>query len=117
VYEVHAQLLAAWADAVLGDPLAAHRADELYGRIAASRIVLFVPFYLLLRAEAHAAGGRLDQAADLVAEAAARSAELGDVCRSPRLTALAEELSGSAARPAPPPWPPRAAGPAPGRAP
>ncbi len=92
VYEVHARLLLAWADAVLGDPAAVHRADAAYLGIAASRVLLFVPFYLLLRAEAHAVAGHPEQAATLVTEAAVRSAELGDVCRAPRLIALADEL-------------------------
>ncbi len=95
VYRTHAGLLLAWADVLLGDPDAVHRADEAYRAIAASRVLLFLPFYLLLRAEAHAVAGRPDRAAALVSEAAARSAELGDVCRAPRLVALSEELTAS----------------------
>ena len=94
VYAVHAQVLAAWADALLGDPSGAERADAAYVRVAATGVLLFVPFFLLLRAEAHAVSGRPERAAELVAEAAARSAELGDVPRAPRLLALADELAG-----------------------
>ncbi len=93
VYAAHAGLLLAWADALLGDPEAVHRADEAYLTVAASRVLLFLPLYLLLRAEAHAVAGRPDRAAALVTEAAARSAELGDVCRAPRLVALSEKLA------------------------
>ena len=92
-YREEALLMLAWAEAVLGDPQAAGRADEAYQRIVDSRILLFLPFFLLLRADAHAVTGRPDVAAALVAEAADRSAELGDVCRAPRLVALAEELA------------------------
>jgi hypothetical protein len=95
VYHTHADLLSAWADVLLGDPDAVHRADEAYRTIAASRVLLFLPFYLLLRGEAHAVAGHPDRAAALVSEAAARSAELGDVCRAPRLVALSEELTAS----------------------
>ncbi len=93
VYAVHAHVLAAWADALLGDPQAVDRADQAYIRVAASGVQLFVPFFLLLRAEAHAVSGRPDRAAELVAEAAARSAELGDVLRAPRLVELARALA------------------------
>ncbi len=95
VYRTHAGLLLAWADTLLGDPDAVHRADEAYRAIAASSVLLFLPFYLLLRAEAHAGAGHPDEAAALVSEAAARSAELGDVCRAPRLVALSEKFTAS----------------------
>ncbi len=95
LYEAHAGLLLAWAAVLLGDLEAVHRADEAYLEIAASRVLLFLPFYLLLRAEAHAVAGRHDEAVALVTEAAARSAELGDVCRVPRLITLSVRLSAS----------------------
>ena len=90
---LHAALVAAWAAALLGDPEAVARADDAYARCADSGVLLFVPFYLLLRAEAHVVAGHPDQAAALVTEAAARSAELGDVCRAPRLIALSDEFA------------------------
>ena len=88
-----ALLLLAWAEAVLGDPQAARRADEAYLRVATSGVLLFVPSFLLLRAEAHAVSGRPDRGAELVAEAAEVSAQLGDVPRAPRLVQLARSLA------------------------
>jgi DNA-binding SARP family transcriptional activator len=93
VYAAHSHLLAAWAETLLGDREAARRADEAYERVVASGVLLFVPFFLLLRAEAHAVSGRPDRGAELVAEAAANSSELGDVPRAPRLLAIAEDLA------------------------
>jgi ATP/maltotriose-dependent transcriptional regulator MalT len=97
-YQEEALLMLAWAEAVLGDREAAGRADETYHRIVESKILLFLPFFLLLRAEAHAVTGRPDRAAALVAEAEEVSADLGDVCRAPRLLALAEQLTAPEAR-------------------
>ncbi|WP_250031022.1 BTAD domain-containing putative transcriptional regulator [Paractinoplanes maris] len=87
-FGIHAQVLVAWAEAMGGDPDASDRADEAYARVAASGVPLFVPFYLLLCAEAHARAGHADRAGKLIAEASARSAVLGDVCRAPRLVKL-----------------------------
>jgi hypothetical protein len=92
-YGMHAALLLAWADAVLGDQDAVRRGDEAYARFAVSDVLLFAPLYLLLRAEAHSLAGQRDRAAALVAEASARSTELGDVCRAPRLLELADDLA------------------------
>ncbi|WP_127502578.1 AfsR/SARP family transcriptional regulator [Actinoplanes solisilvae] len=91
----HAHVLLAWSDTLLGDPSAAFRADEAYEGVAASGVLLFEPFYLLLRAEAHLSAGRTDRASELVAEASARSSVLGDVCLAPRLVALAARVQGS----------------------
>jgi hypothetical protein len=48
--------------------------------------------YLLPRAEAHAAVGNREAAAELVDQAAAAGAEFDDVCRSPRLLAMSNVL-------------------------
>ena len=76
---------------VAGDGAA--RADEAYARYTASGVLMFAPLYLLLCAETHAVAGRRHRAAAIVVEARALSAELGDVCRAPRLLALAEDLT------------------------
>jgi hypothetical protein len=54
--------------------------------------------YLLLRAEAHAAAGAAETAAELVDQSRAAALEFDDVCRSPRLQALSKVLQGSAKR-------------------
>ena len=61
------------------------RIDAAYAAYLESGIRLFVPLYLLLRAEVHGS-------ADLVDQARAASAELDDVCLSPRLLALSTTL-------------------------
>jgi DNA-binding SARP family transcriptional activator len=94
VFGLHAAVVAAWAEAMLGDPGGADRADAAYAAYLASGIRLFVPMYLLLRAEARAAAGDHRTAAGLVAESRAASADLDDVCRSPRLLALSNLLQG-----------------------
>ena len=94
-FGLQAAVLAAWADAVLGDPVAVDETDEAYARSVASGILSSTPTFLLLRAEAHAVHGRLDRAVALVAEAVALSAELDDVPRAPRLLAVAEKLAPS----------------------
>jgi hypothetical protein len=96
LYGIHAAVLLAWADAMLGDDDGAYRCDEAYDRFEACGVLMFAPLYLLLRAEAHHLAGRTDRAAALVAESAARSAELGDVCRTPRLLKLAGAITGEA---------------------
>ena len=93
LFGMHASVLAAWADAMLGDPEGALRADDAYRGCQASGIRLFAPLYLLLCAEAHATLGRADESAERVARAWAVSDELGDVPRAPRLLALAEDLA------------------------
>jgi hypothetical protein len=95
VFGLHAAVVAAWADAMLGDPEGVDRADAAYAAYLASGIRLFVPMYLLLRAEARAAAGDHGTAADLVAESRAASTELDDVCRSPRLFGLSNLLQGT----------------------
>jgi ATP/maltotriose-dependent transcriptional regulator MalT len=92
LFGMHAAVLAAWADAMLGDADGAARADAAYAAAQTSGIRLFAPFYLLLCAEAHAASGRAAEAAERVAGAWAVSDELGDVPRAPRLLAISERL-------------------------
>ena len=77
---------------LLGNADGARLADEAYEEYRATGIRLFLPFYLLLRAEAHATTGDAAAAAQFVVESRAASAELGDVCLSPRLTAFADAL-------------------------
>jgi hypothetical protein len=85
VFRQHAAILAGWADAMLGDPAGPARIDAAYAAYLKSGIRLFVPMYLLLRAEVHGS-------AELVDQAQAASAELDDVCLSPRLLALSSAL-------------------------
>ncbi|HYJ74040.1 MAG TPA: hypothetical protein VEV65_00495, partial [Kineosporiaceae bacterium] len=92
LYTRHLSVVAAWADAMLGDPFAPGRADSAYAESEASGIRLFAPFYLLLCAEAHAAHGRREEAGARVARAWATSEDLGDVPSAPRLLALADDL-------------------------
>jgi DNA-binding SARP family transcriptional activator len=93
LFGLHASVLAAWADAMLGDPAGAAAADAACAALEASGIRLFEPLYLLLCAEAQAASGRHDEAAERVARAWAVSEDLGDVPRAPRLVALSERLA------------------------
>jgi DNA-binding SARP family transcriptional activator len=98
MFGLHAAVLAAWSDALLGDPAGAARADAAYAAYVASGVRLFVAMYLLLRAEAHAVTGDAQVATDLVEQAEAAGAEVGDVCRSPRLLALSKVLQGPVKR-------------------
>ncbi|HEY2673733.1 MAG TPA: hypothetical protein VGJ07_25640, partial [Rugosimonospora sp.] len=68
------------------------QADAAYADYVATGIRMYLPLYLLLRAEAHAVNGDPERAANLVREARAVSVDTGDVCLSPRLTCLAETL-------------------------
>jgi len=92
LFAMHAGIVGGWADAMAADVAGAERADRAYEAYLATKCVLFLPFYLLLRAEAHAKTGDRATAARLVAESRAVSADLGDVCLSPRLTAFADAL-------------------------
>jgi hypothetical protein len=89
LFAMHGGIVGGWADAMVADVAGADPAYEAYH---ATKCVLFLPFYLLLRAEAHAKIGDRATAARLVAESRAVSADLGDVCLSPRLTAFADAL-------------------------
>jgi hypothetical protein len=89
VYGDEADLVAGWADALEGDLSGADRADVSFDRYLAAGIRLFVPLYMLLRAEAHAASGHLPRARQLIADSRAIRAETGEVCSSPRLVAWA----------------------------
>jgi tetratricopeptide (TPR) repeat protein len=92
LFTLQAAIMGGWADAMCGDIAGAARADAAYADLAATGIRLFLPLYLLLRAEAHEALHDPLLAADLVREARVVSAEVGDVCLSPRLTDFAETL-------------------------
>jgi hypothetical protein len=85
VFRQHASILAGWAGAMLGDPDGPARIDAAYAAYLESGIRLFVPLYLLLRAEVHGS-------AELVDQAQAASAQLDDVCLSPRLLDLSSAL-------------------------
>jgi hypothetical protein len=89
VYGDEADLVAGWADALEGDVSGADRADVSFDSYLAAGIRLFVPLYLLLRAEAHAACGHMLRARQLIADSRAVRAETGEVCSSPRLLAWA----------------------------
>ena len=56
---------------------------------------VFVPFYLLLRAEVYAAAGDRTTAAALAVEAERASEAYEDVCSVPRLQALSKDLQGT----------------------
>jgi len=92
LFPLHARIIGGWADTLAGDVAGAERADTAYGEYHAAGVRLFLPFYLLLRAEAHAETGDPATAARLVVESRAVSASLGDVCLSPRLNAFADTL-------------------------
>jgi DNA-binding SARP family transcriptional activator len=96
MFGLHAAVLAAWSDALLGDASAPARADRAYAAYVASGVRLWVSMYLLLRAEAHAAAGAVETAVQLVEQSRAANLEFEDVCRSPRLLALSKVLQGSA---------------------
>ncbi|MBU2663604.1 AAA family ATPase [Actinoplanes bogorensis] len=86
---LQAAIVGGWADALLGDPSGADRADAAYHDYVATGLQLFTPLFLLLRAEARVTVGDPAAAASLVRASRTRSAELGDVVRSPRLLAFA----------------------------
>jgi hypothetical protein len=89
VYIHEADLVVGWADALDGDQSGADRADLSFDRYLATGIRVFVPLYLLLRAEAHAASGNLSRARQLVRDSRSVRADTGQVCVSPRLLAWA----------------------------
>lgn len=92
LFALQAAIMGGWADAMCGDTAGAARADAAYADFLATGIRLFLPLYLLLRAEAHQALHDPQMAADLIREARVASAEIGDVCLSPRLTEFSETL-------------------------
>ena len=95
-FRPQARLVRGWADTLLGNPDGVRRAEEAWDEYGAMGIRLFLPFYLLLRAEALATVGDTAAAARLIVQSREVSAELGDVCLSPRLIAFAEALVPSA---------------------
>jgi DNA-binding SARP family transcriptional activator len=96
LYSMHAALVGGWADAMRGDAAGAAHADAAYADYVATGIRMYLPLYLLLRAEAHVANGDPARAANLVREARAVSVDTGDVCLSPRLREFAETVVTSA---------------------
>jgi hypothetical protein len=92
LFGLQARLVRGWAEALSGDKGGAACADAAYDDYCATGVRFFLPLYLLLRAEAYASTGNSRTAARLVVESRAVSAELGDVCLSPRLTAFADAL-------------------------
>ena len=59
VYGQVADLVGGWADAMLGDPSGADRADTAFDQYLATGLRLNIPLYLLLRAEAHLSAGEI----------------------------------------------------------
>jgi DNA-binding SARP family transcriptional activator len=92
LYRPQVRVVRGWADTLMGDAAGAERADAAYVEYYATGVRLFLPFYLLLRAEAYAAIGDAATAARLVVESRVVSADVGDVCLSPRLNAFADAL-------------------------
>jgi hypothetical protein len=90
------QILGGWAAAMLGDPAGARAADLAYEHYVSDGSRLNTTHFLVLRAEAHAHGGRRDQARQLVVEARRISAETGERSMGPRLLAVADDLAGVA---------------------
>ena len=92
LFALQARIVSGWADALAGDAAGAERADLAREEYAATGVRLFLPFHLLLCAEAHAATGDTATAARLVTRSRVVSLECGDVCRSPRLLSFGEGL-------------------------
>jgi hypothetical protein len=93
IYGYVGDIVGGWADAILGEPSGADRADSGFERLVATGLRLFFPMYLLLRAEAHAASGRTGRAQELIRQSRAVRADTGEVCSSPRLLAWAAGLA------------------------
>jgi hypothetical protein len=93
LFALQARIVGGWADAVAGDATGAERADVAREDYAATGVRLFLPFHLLLCAEAHAANGDEATAARLVARSRTASSESGDRCVSPRLASFAAALT------------------------
>jgi hypothetical protein len=93
LFALQARIVGGWADAVAGDAAGADRADLAREDYAATGVRLFLPFHLLLCAEAHAATGDEVTAARLVARSRTASNESGDRCVSPRLASFAAGLT------------------------
>ena len=89
LYRHVADLVGGWADAMLGDTAGADRADSAFDHYLATGLRLNIPLYLLLRAEAHSAGGRDGRAGELIRQSRALEVVRGEVCSSPRLLAWA----------------------------
>jgi hypothetical protein len=91
LYGNAAELVAGWADALLGDGVGADRADTAFARYLETGLRMLTPLYLLLRAEAHATSGRMPRARELIRESRAVRSETGEICSSPRLLAWAAQ--------------------------
>jgi DNA-binding SARP family transcriptional activator len=89
LYGQVADLVGGWADAMLGDPSGADRADTAFDQYLATGLRLNIPLYLLLRAEAHLSAGRNRQAGELIRQSRALAVDRREVCLSPRLLAWA----------------------------
>jgi hypothetical protein len=89
LYGYVGDLVGGWADAMLGDTSGADRADFTFDQYLATGLRRNIPFYLLLRAEAHLSAGRDRRAGELIRQSRALAVERGEVCLSPRLLAWA----------------------------
>jgi DNA-binding SARP family transcriptional activator len=91
-YLLAASMVGGWADAMLNDASGIGRADSAYQQYSSTGLTMYVPLYVMLRAEAHAAHGAASTARRLVRESRAISVDSGQRCLGPRLTEWAEEL-------------------------
>lgn len=92
VFELLVGIVAAWSDTMLGDLTGPARAHAAYEAYHASGLRLMAPCYLVLVAEAHAAVGEASLAVEAVRRSRAITAEVGEPCHGPRLTAFADQI-------------------------
>jgi hypothetical protein len=88
VFQLQARVHLAWSAAVRGDEAALDGLDAAIDAYQATGLQIYVPTYRLLLADAALAHGRIDVAARAVAEAEAVTGRTGEVCISPRLSAI-----------------------------
>ncbi|WP_375430653.1 BTAD domain-containing putative transcriptional regulator [uncultured Friedmanniella sp.] len=94
IFELHADQVQAWADAMKGDPTGPERADAAAAAYRNSGIKIFAPTYRMLAAEAYARHGDLATARERARQSAEVAAETGEYFLGPRLRALATSLIG-----------------------
>ena len=88
VYGQVADLVGGWADAMLGDTSGADRAGSAFDDYTATGLRVDLPFYLLLRAEAHMSAGRGLWSRELIRQSRALGIDRGRVLLQPAIAGL-----------------------------
>lgn len=95
-YFAMGRMLDGWAAARQGDPEGVKGAEDAFAAYSVDGTLLWIPLFLVLRAEAHVCTGDPRGAQELVALARSVASRTGEDCLGPRLSALATEIERAA---------------------